>query len=53
MLALQARIRIYYLDRGELLLHLIAQRFEKSENAGADIENWLRSNHVPFERMPS
>ena len=40
---------ISYVDRNQLLLHLIAKRFERSDRAGVEIEDWLRSNHVPYE----
>lgn len=50
MLAFETGSGIPYLDRGQLLLHLIAERFERSDRAGVEIEDWLGSNHVPYER---
>ena len=51
MLVFQARMAMPNAwERDPLLLHLIAERFERSEHAGLDIQAWLKANHVPFER---
>ena len=50
ILAFQTWGAIPYGDRNQLLLHLIAERFERSDRAAVSIEDWLRSNHVPYER---
>jgi hypothetical protein len=32
------------------LRNLIALSFEEADHAGLEIVDWLKSNHIPFER---